>query len=325
MKKKILVFIRFLVTIAIFFVLFKLVPYKQLVALYQNSHKGYLFLALAVFVINYFIGIFRWKFLLSSLGLAIPVKELFCVYFSGLFLNLFFPSFVAGDIFRGASIGYRYGDGNKVASSILMDRFSGSSAVALVAMAAAYIGRNIVEKEQSIFICLSVLCLLIGIIALFIFTKSFFRFSLFLAGKRALVRAKLISFHEQLYFFKRKPQIFFTSLLFSLPLQLMTVIGFYVASKAFLVDTHIFYFFIIVPIVAAIATVPITPAGAGTREAAAVYFFSLIGLERSVSLGISLVNFISVILMGLLGGIVYVSLYHRYIAQRSQATAVKNY
>ena len=302
--------------LAIFFVLFEFVPYKQLLEMYQSSHKGYLLLAFAIFAGNYIIGVFRWRFLLSRMGIVIPSKEVLYVYFSGLFLNLFFPSFVAGDIFRGVSISYRYGDSNKVASSVLMDRFSGAVAIAFIAIAAVCTGWDIVKSETSVFICLLILLGAIGIASLLIFTKTFFNFSLFLAGKSERLRKKLISFHNQLYFFKKQPEVFFKSLLFSLPLQALTIVGFFIAAKAFLVKVSIADFFVIVPIIAAIATIPITPAGAGTRDAAAVYFFSLIGIARSIGLSISLLNLINAIAMGLVGGIVYVGVYHRYLARR---------
>jgi len=325
MKKKIFVFIRLSVTIAIFFVLFKFISYAQLVAMYRESQKVYLFLAFAIFVSNYIVGILRWRFLLSCVGVAISAKEVFYVSLSGLFLNLFFPSFVAGDIFRGASIGYRYGGHAKIASSILMDRFSGAVALAIIAIVAACLGMPFIKNEPSVFISLIVLCGIIGVVALFIFTKSFFNLSLAFAGKFRGLYHKITSFHEQLSFFKKQPEVLFKIILFfSLPLQLLMIAGFFIAAKAFHVETGISYFFIMVPIIAAVATIPVTIAGAGTREAAAVYFFSLIGIERSIGLSISFVNLLSIIAVGIAGGIVYASVYHRYLERGQQGATVKD-
>lgn len=311
MKAKILFLFRFLATIAILFALFKFIPYEKLILIYKDSKKGYLVLGFLILFLCQTIGIFRWRFLLSSLGINISLREASYSYFCGLFLNLFFPSFVAGDVFRSFCISHRYGDTGKVASSVLMDRFSGGIALTIIAFLAFIFGRNIIPC-QGVGLALFILCVIAGFSSLVIFSKSFFRFLVRIFKKKPRLEEKLISFHDKLYFFKNNPKVFAKSFLFSLPIQLLVAIAFFVISKAFGVDLNIIYFFIVVPIVTAIALVPITIAGAGTREASTVYFFSLVGIEKSIGMGISLVNLIFLISMGIIGGIFYVSVCHRW-------------
>lgn len=312
MRKKVFFFVRVLVTGAILFALFKLVPYKKLIVVYQDSKKFYLLLGFAIFVLGQIISIFRWRFLLFSLGINISVKEAFCSSFCGLFLNLFFPSFVAGDVFRSFSISYRYGDAGKVASSVLMDRFSGGIALTLVSLLAFIAGRNIIPGEE-VAVALFALCGIAGFSTLIIFSKSFFLFFMKVFKRNSSLRKRLVSFHDKLYFFKNNPKVFIKSLFFSFPVQILMVLGFFVVSLAFSVEISIVYFLIVVPIISAIALIPITIAGAGTREASVVYFFSLVGIEKSVGLGISLLNLIFLISMSIMGGIFYVSVYHRWL------------
>lgn len=74
----------------------------------------------------------------------------------------------------------------------------------------------------------------------------------------------------------------------------------------------------VIPIVMALALIPITIAGAGTREAAFVYFFTAYyGIPESIGLGMSLVNLIYLVSAGLLGGIFYVTVYHRWLQPSS--------
>jgi len=316
-KGKIFLLIRLLVTAAILFALFKFVPYEKLVSVYKDSKKGYLVFGFFIFVLCQIIGIFRWRFLLSSLGVNISIREAFYSYFCGLFLNLFFPSFVAGDVFRSFCISYRHGDTGKVASSVLMDRFSGAIALTLVALFAFIFGRSIVSSE-GVIVALLILCAIAGFSSLAIFSKSFFRFLARAFKKKPRLEEKLISFHDKLYFFKNNPKIFAKSFLFSLPIQLLMPTGFFVISRAFDVSLGAIYFFIVVPIVTAIALIPITIAGAGTREASAIYFFSLVGIENSIGLGISLLNLIYLISMGIIGGIFYVGVYHKWLHSHFQ-------
>jgi len=316
-KKKFFLIFRIVVTFAIFFALFKFIPYDKLVEVYKESNKIYLALGLLIFFSTQLILVARWKFILASLGMVVTFGEAFLSFFSGLFFNLFFPSFVAGDIFRGFSISYRYGDVKKVASSILMDRFSGAIALASVSLIAFILGGAILRAKEVV-LALSILCAIIGICSLIIFSKSLFLFLIKIVKKRpGGLRKKLVSFHDQLYFFRKKPSIFFKSLLFSFPIQILTPFGFFVVSKAFGVEVGFVNFLILVPIIMAIAMVPITIAGAGTREVSAVYFFSLIGIEKSIGFGISLLNLVFFIAIGIIGGILYVSLHHRRFQSRS--------
>ncbi len=317
MRKKVLLTLRVLATGAILFALFKFVPYKKLVLVYQDSQKSYLYLGFIFFLLCQIIGVFRWRFLLASLGTKISIREAFYAYFSGLFLNLFFPSFVAGDVFRSYCISYRYGDKSKVASSVLMDRFSGAIALTLVALMAFIAGRSLMPKRE-VLITLFILCVIAGLSSLVIFSKNFFLFLMKIFKERSGLRDKLISFHDRLYSFRNNPLVFIKSLGISFLIQILMASGFFIIAQAFAVEVSINYFLIIVPLVTAIALIPITIAGAGTREAAAVYFFSLIGIEKSIGLGISLMNLIFLVSMSIAGGIFYVSVYHRWLQSHSR-------
>ncbi len=317
-KTKLFLIFRIVVTVAILFALFKLVPYQKIIEVFKDANKIYLVLAGLVFLGGHLIAVARWHFLLSALGIAMPLREVFYAFFSGLFFNLFFPSFVAGDVFRGLTVSYRYGSAKKVASTVLMDRFSGGTALVLVAATAFLFGKSILSDPQiTIAICL--LCMGALFMSLVIFNKSVFLFLTKVFRKNDRIEEKLISFHDQLYFFKQNPKVFLKSLCFSLPIQMLAPLSFFIASRAFAVEISIIYFFILVPVVMVIAMIPITIAGAGTREASAVYFFSLIGVNKTIGLGISLLNLILMVSLGIIGGIFYVTVYHRWLQSHSQS------
>jgi uncharacterized protein (TIRG00374 family) len=315
-QKRILLLLRLLATIAIFFVLFKLVPYSAIINIYRGSYKIYLLAGYLVFSFSHLIAIFRWRFILLSLGLKISLRETAYAFFSGLFFNLFFPSLIAGDFFRGLSISYRHGEIKKVASSVLMDRFSGAIALALVAFFSLLIGRNIIVEKQ-IFFAIFILCAIIGIIFLLIFNRRLFLLTTKILKKDSSLRFKLVKFHDELAFFKNNPYVFIKAIIFSFFIQVLLPIGFFIISKAFNLETSVIYFLILVPIIAAIALIPITVAGAGTREASAVYFFSLIGISKDIGLGMSLMNLIFLLFSGIMGGVLYVVIYHRWLQSRS--------
>lgn len=316
MNKKLFFIFRLAVSCGLIFALIKLVPYKDLVGIYRQSHKGYLLLGMSSLFAGIFLLVIRWRFLLSALGVKVPLREIFLSFFSGLFFNLFFPSFVAGDVFRSFGITRRHGQLKKVASSVLMDRFSGLAAVTVIGLAAFIIGYDLLPQYQ-VFSSLGLLCLGLSFILSAIFSKRFFLFLLRVLKKNSGLRTKLLNFHEQLFFFRKNPRYFLGAILLSLPPQILTVASFFIVSKALGLEVKFIYFMILVPIIMVIAFIPVTIAGIGTREAAAVYFFSLAGIEKSAGLGISLVNLVFLILMGIIGGILYVGVYHRWLQPRS--------
>ena len=117
MKKKLFFILRIIIGLGIIFVLFRFIPYRNLINLYRESAKSYIILAFLVFVMINVLGILRWRFILHSLGVNACIKEITYVYFSSLFFNLFFPSLLGGDFFRGASLSYRHKKTSKVVSA----------------------------------------------------------------------------------------------------------------------------------------------------------------------------------------------------------------
>lgn len=315
-KKKFLFVFRILITLAILFALFKLVPYKKIIEVFKDSNKTYLVFAGLTFSSCFFLAAGRWQLLLSALGVKISFPEVFYAFFSGLFFNLFFPSFVAGDVFRSLSISHCHGSKKKVASSVLMDRYSGTVGLVLIVLISYLLGRNILPDPR-VLVAIAVISAGSLFLSLAIFNRAFFLFLTKVFRKNPKIEEKIISFHDQLYFFKKKPGVFLGSLVFSLLIQLLVPISFFLTARAFGVTLSILYFLILVPIIMVIALIPITIAGAGTREASSVYFFSLIGISKSIGLGISLFNLILSVFLGILGGILYVGIYHRWLQSHS--------
>ncbi|MBU1121541.1 MAG: lysylphosphatidylglycerol synthase transmembrane domain-containing protein [Candidatus Omnitrophota bacterium] len=312
MNKKFSSIFRIFISIAILFFLIKLITDKSIIEIYSNAKKIYIFWGFCILSLTFIFLLIRWRFLLSSLGIKLPFKEVFLAFFSGLFFNLFCPSVIAGDIFRGFSISRRHGHPHKVASSILMDRFCGAFALIIIACFSFGIGRHLLPQGQVLFSILF-LSFILGAASLIIFSKRFFLLLMKVFKQKNKLRRKLIDFHDQLYFFRKDPKVFLKALAISLPMQMLLPFSFFVMSKAFSLDVSIIYFFVLVPIITVIAFIPITVMGIGVRESGAVYFFSLIGIEKSIGFGLSFLSSAFLILGSIIGGILYVSVYHRWL------------
>ena len=311
MKKKIFLILRIVVGLGIILVLFRFISYKNLIHLYRSSIKSYLVLAFLVFIIINIIGAFRWRFILHSLGLIISIREALYVCFSSLFFNLFFPSLLGADLFRGVSLSYHHKNTYKVISSVVMDRFSGGFGLILVSLPAVILGRKYIS-QANIIIGITVFLIVSILIVSIVSNKSLFQYFNHCI-KDGIFKSRLVKLYNELYFFRENPKIFFNSLIYSFTIQAATCLIFFIISRAFFLKLNIIYFFILIPIIQFIAILPVTIAGMGTRGAAIVYFFSIIGVDKSVALSISFVFLFFTIFTSLMGGIIYVMVYHRWL------------
>jgi len=318
LKPNFFVFLRIFVGLSLVFVIFKLIPYQELIDHLKKTNLYILGLAFSLFFSTHLLGVLRWKVILKTLNLNVKFKELFFLFFSGLFLNLIFPSLIAQDIFRGGLLSYKQPDSlRKITASLVIDRFSGFLALTLIVLASFSLGGRLVRNRVITFSVL-ILTILMLFSLLFIGSRQFFRMFLVFLGKAERLKERLTDFHNCLYVFRKKPFSFLKIFSISLIIQSLGVVVFYIVGLSFGLRVNFLFYFILIPIVMVVANLPLTSAGLGTREFTMVYFFSKIGVEKSLALGISLANFFFIVILGLLGGVLYVTFYSRRLQSYKQ-------
>ena len=314
MKRKIFFILRFFLSGAIIFALFKVIPYRDVISVYQRAYKFYLFFGFLFIFLGNIIASLRWRFVINSLGASLSIREALYAFFSSTAFNLIFPSLLAGDIFRGFALSTRFkNQTKKVIFSLIIDRASGMVSLALLVVFSYLIGRSLI-KEPEILAGVILMVILGVFIILAIFNNFIFSLVKKIFTGRKKAEERIYEFEKEFQFLRKRPSIFWrTAIYFSLPIQIVTVFSFFFVCKSFYIDLDLIYFFIFVPIIMLIAFLPITVAGIGTREAATVYFFSKVGLSKPVSLGMSLMNLVFMGGISIIGGVIYVMVYHRWL------------
>ncbi len=315
MKKRYLFFtLKLFVAGGLLFIVFKIIPYQRLLTVIKSASKLYVFLGFLFILGGHIIAALRWRFILKILNIDISIKEAIVAFISSVFFNLFFPSLVASDIFRSLAISYRFKTPEKIITSVIFDRISGVIALGIMAVCSLLLSKDMISLDKEVVLGIG----LMGI-------ASFILFFLLLKPKLLLwfmdtifIRTKashsIVCFKEAIKILSYNSfRLFKVVILFSLPLQLMTVISFFLSSYAFHLNVSFLYFLILVPLIMVISFLPITIGGIGTRELACIYFLGKIGIEKEISLGISLLNLFFLILVGIIGGIIYVMVYHRWL------------
>jgi uncharacterized membrane protein YbhN (UPF0104 family) len=86
--------------------------------------------------------------------------------------------------------------------------------------------------------------------------------------------------------------------------SLFTIVATLLAARSIGVNIDAIYFFIFMPIIWIIITIPISLSGLGLREGAFVFFFSQVGVTPSDAVAISLLYYSYNVVIGVAGGLI---------------------
>jgi uncharacterized membrane protein YbhN (UPF0104 family) len=91
---------RLAISVALLALLLHRTDVHQIRAAVARAHIGWLALAWTCVVLSQFAAAYRWALLGRAVGFAAPLRRYLIYYFSGMYLNLFGPGTVAGDVGR---------------------------------------------------------------------------------------------------------------------------------------------------------------------------------------------------------------------------------
>jgi len=296
------------ITVGLLFFLFSKTDINKMVSIVKEIDLFYLLIALTIFVFTYYLGIVRWHVLLRGAQVVVPISRVALSYLMGLAVNLFIPSTVGGDFARGIDLSvYTSSSKAKVFATVILDRMCGYVAVVFLTSFSLIFGYKFVN-DPAVLISFGILASILLIILLILFNKRVFHLMLRIFGRLEMIKKPLIRFHEAIILFRLKSRIKTISyaLILALLIQIGAVFLLYFIAKSLRIDIAMIYFFIFVPIISAIAMLPITVGGLGLRDSSAVFFFTRIGLSASAAFTLSLMTFFFIMLAGIVGGIVYV-------------------
>lgn len=236
-------------------------------------------------------GTFRWKLLLPE---RFTIRRLFSLYMIGAFFSSFLPGVIGGDAVKAY---YLNKDAKKLSltvASIFMDRYLGYVALILLGMMGVPFAFGLIGGTPYIWVMPAFFVAFV--------LGSFLFFGLQL-GKRFNVVSE---FYEYFVTFKDKKGIVLKAILISAVIQILGFLS--VALLAYAMGEHIplYMYFVFLPIVITITTLPISISGIGVREGIFVLLFGLIGVRPETATSLSLAWFFSSFVGGLPGLAFYI-------------------
>ncbi|MDQ7043261.1 MAG: lysylphosphatidylglycerol synthase transmembrane domain-containing protein [Sulfurimonas sp.] len=273
--------IKLIITIAIFYFLFKSIDFVEFSKILFNSHGGWIAVALLMQLISTYLAAYRW-FKISQL-LVFKERLSFYVqsYFKGTFFNQVLPSSIGGDAVRIIDLTRKEYDKKEAFYGVFVDRVVGLVGLLVLNLLATLIFFGTFDNDFSLLIIIITLSGITGFALLFQLHRLTF-----------LTNIKFLNLFVRLA--NRLNALYASRLLLikhisiSVIVHFFSVLTMYALSLALSLELSFQTLLIAVPPVFLLTIVPISLAGWGVREGAMIGIFMLVGADQTKVLAMSI-------------------------------------
>ncbi len=268
---------------------------SDLLTTVRTAQPGWVLVALVMYVVSQVVSAWRWMILARAVGFNEPFGTYFRSYFAGLYLNLFAPSTVAGDIGRALYIAGAKRSRALALTTVIADRALGF--VVLVFIGALAVLTQPYRMPRSLYLSSWIVppaALLLWLFGPQLMVRLFSPTSRW----RKLVERDLDPY------WKDSRLLIGTSLIAAV-MHVLQIVAQLVLAWALALDPPAMFFFTFVPVVNILGMLPISFNGIGVREAGYIFFMSRVGIEGHSALAVGLLSSGIVLFTGILGALVF--------------------
>jgi len=287
----------------------------------RAAQLPYLGVALLLHVVAIPVRAYRWRILLTALGISVPLSRLTALYFVGSFFNTFLPTGIGGDIVRIYELGRRSGQPAAAVGTVLVDRATGILMLFLMALTTLPFGYGLISPQTTwLIVCL----FLAGWGGLWLILRRDWLEKWGLL--RILSKVKQIERRDWLEKWgllrilskvKQIEEVYETvhacgvkaisgALAASFALNLLLIAANYFVGLSLGVRISIWYYLLFVPIISSLLVLPISLSGVGVREGGYIYFFAQAGVAPPQALTMSLLVYAMNLATGCVGAVLYI-------------------
>lgn len=276
-------------------------------------------LALITFLAIGFIFViasFRWRMLLKVQGVTLGFFRIFHLTMIGIFFNNFVPGLTGGDFVKAYYVSRETHKKTEAITTVFLDRAVGL--FALSTLAAVMVLVNITRPEFRAASIVVYVFLIMGLLAaVTVYSQRVRRTLVGRLGRissleRALsfipIRKIAGDIDRALILYREHKRAVLMAILVSFLAHSIAILANFGYGQALGLKAGIGDYFILVPIISMITSLPILPAGWGVGEAAYVFGFALVGVPATQAITLSVVYRISHnIFWGLPGGVMFMA------------------
>lgn len=285
MRNRLIIAAKVAVSIGVLYSVGKHFEANQLMTSLDHVEPLYLLAAIVFALLAVPVVSYRWRLLAGMLAVQISFAVATRATFAGLFVGQVLPGAIGADVVRGWMV-WNMGLSNKlIIASIVMDRLV--SLLALVLIIGATLPILLPYLPNNIIVCVE--WSLFGLIIIMLLCYLCFR-SLHLSNPNQIIGRFLNKLDiEGIHISGR---VVIASLSLSVVGHGFTILSAFFLSLAIGIDTSLWMWLLVMPIIMLVNVIPVSINGWGIREIVMIYLWGLFGIEDagafliSVCLGI---------------------------------------
>jgi len=217
------------------------------------------------------------------------MTSLLSSYFAGMFLNIFLPGALGGDVYRVYRVAQETKDSEVAIVSVFLERFTGLAALSALALIGLPPLFNLIGRWDIILLFLACVSSLVGAVMIISSPKLLILVEPWLQklglGK---IAARFAKIQILLIKFAQHRTAIALSMGLSMLLQLAIVYYHYLIAQQLKISISYLQLLVFIPIIVVVTLLPISLGGLGLKEGLWVYLFNRIGLTTEQALLLSL-------------------------------------
>jgi len=301
-----LIVAKILFSIGLMAVLLWRIRFDQLANTLRQADSTWLAAAWLLMFASNLLGSYQWCRLLHVVDIHIPYWKVSAYYHIGLFFNNFLPANIGGDIARVVDAS-RYSRTRAAAlATVVMDRAIGTLALAGLALVTTL---PAIDRFHLTIVYLALVgFFLASLTLLWALLQPRFLSALEAVLTRvglARLRPHLDELAQNLAGFRGRPALLAEVLAIALVVQVARIGVHTLVARAFGLHIALTYFFLFVPLLAVIVSLPISFNGIGVREGAGIVLFGLVGIDRAAAFSLQFTTYLVAVAVSLLGALVF--------------------
>jgi uncharacterized protein (TIRG00374 family) len=239
--------------------------------LVRDADTKYLLAAVLIMPLSYVLTSVRWHLLLESLGIRLSFFRTLVLNLVGAFYNAFMPGTTGGDVIKAYYAAKQTADfRTRAVLSVLIDRVIGLMALILLGGTMAAYQWHIPDcRRVALLSGLITGTALLGLIVFY--SRRLRRWTgLDFILRKLPMQKQVQKAIAAMEIYRARPLPLVVALLLSFPVHVTSILSATFAGWAFGLKLGFFYYWVVVPVVALVGAIPISPQGAGVMEFFAV-------------------------------------------------------
>jgi uncharacterized protein (TIRG00374 family) len=268
-----------------------------------QANPIYLALSVLIFPVTFLITGLRWHWLMQMLGIRISLARAFILNMVGAFYNTFMPGSTGGDVLKAYYASKFTAMRTHAVMSVIVDRLIGLVALILLGGAMAAWQYQIRECREVAVIC--GLIVLATIVGLAIFCNATLRriSGLDFIISRLPMQQQVQTALDAIELYRQRPWLVLGTVIMTFPVHITVIISAMFIGNAFNLPLPLMYYWVAVPVIVLVGSIPISPQGAGVMEILALQLTRVYGTNAGQAVAWTMCIRLVQVLWNLTGGL----------------------